>query len=343
MKPPTSIPDFRSTLPFVSKNPATPRARAREDQTPVRRSFQHRVLVTGSNRSGTTFLGSILAAAPGTIYAYEPFSPKHGLEGISEWYLYLERGLAAEQAVKPRLDAFMRGRGVFRRRPTGAGVSVPHRLFRLCFRSINQFHYTRGALLHPHGTLLIKDPIALLSADYLTREYDCQTVILLRHPCAYYLSLQRMQWTMYPALFLAQREFAARYLPEFLGIPNTALNRDPLTMASFVWLFLYTAAARFADRNGAIVLLRHEDLSLDPFREVEALCGKIGLPYTAEVRRKVKQLTSSHNPVEATEAQTHSLRRDSARNAYLWRDRLSQTEISRIMGICGGLASRWYE
>ena len=34
------------------------------------------VLISGSHRSGTTWVGMILDKAPGTFYIHEPFNPK---------------------------------------------------------------------------------------------------------------------------------------------------------------------------------------------------------------------------------------------------------------------------
>jgi LPS sulfotransferase NodH len=50
------------------------RARNSEDRAPVRVQ-QRPILVTGAHRSGTTWVGKMLALAAGTGYAHEPSSP----------------------------------------------------------------------------------------------------------------------------------------------------------------------------------------------------------------------------------------------------------------------------
>ena len=45
----------------------------------IRRSPKRLVLVTGTPRSGTTAVGSILAAAPGARELYEPFNRHVGM------------------------------------------------------------------------------------------------------------------------------------------------------------------------------------------------------------------------------------------------------------------------
>ena len=51
------------------------------------------ILVTGINRSGTTWVGQTLARAPGVALVYEPFSPRHR-RGILRaptpaWFTYI--------------------------------------------------------------------------------------------------------------------------------------------------------------------------------------------------------------------------------------------------------------
>jgi len=62
------------------------------------------ILVTGINRSGTTWVGQTLARAPGVALVYEPFSPRHR-RGILRaptpaWFTYVSgdppAGLAAD-------------------------------------------------------------------------------------------------------------------------------------------------------------------------------------------------------------------------------------------------------
>jgi len=44
------------------------------------------ILVTGIQRSGTTFTGAMLGRAPLIIYLPEPFNPDYGIEGASKHF-----------------------------------------------------------------------------------------------------------------------------------------------------------------------------------------------------------------------------------------------------------------
>ena len=47
--------------------------------------YKH-ILVTGMQRSGTTFTSSILKLATNLLYLPEPFNPNYGLEGVEKQY-----------------------------------------------------------------------------------------------------------------------------------------------------------------------------------------------------------------------------------------------------------------
>src|SRR4051794_11323656 len=76
---------------------------------PVARRTLAGVLVTGSHRSGTTWVGRMIAAAPGTCYLHEPFKPRwdppYVWTRFDTWFLYLNETNAApfERAVADTL------------------------------------------------------------------------------------------------------------------------------------------------------------------------------------------------------------------------------------------------
>jgi len=47
------------------------------------------VLVTGSMRSGTTFVGNVLAASDRLFYLHEPLNPVWGIASNNRWFLYV--------------------------------------------------------------------------------------------------------------------------------------------------------------------------------------------------------------------------------------------------------------
>lgn len=46
------------------------------------------LLVTGSMRSGTTYVGKVLGHSPSLVRIHEPFNYARGIEGVEHWLPY---------------------------------------------------------------------------------------------------------------------------------------------------------------------------------------------------------------------------------------------------------------
>ena len=59
------------------------------------------ILVTGTHRSGSTFVGRMIAAHPKVVYVSEPFNPDyyHGQTPVNQWFRHVTA--ADERQVRP--------------------------------------------------------------------------------------------------------------------------------------------------------------------------------------------------------------------------------------------------
>src|SRR5207247_8079602 len=101
---------------------------------------------------------------------------------------------------------------------------------------------------------LVKDPIALLSSEWLARSFGMQVVVMIRHPAAFATSLKRLGWEHSFATF-----FDEGRLPEVLR-PYEAEIREQaerpgeiLAQAALLCRLLYHAVAGYRDRHPAWV------------------------------------------------------------------------------------------
>ena len=147
------------------------------------------ILVTGAHRSGTTWVGKMLAASPQVAYISEPLNVLHrpGVLRlpVSTWYT-----LVCEQNETEYLPAFREMLG-FRYGLWREVRSV--RSSKDFLRMGRDFSiFLRGRLL---GQLpLIKDPFAVFSAPWFARRLGCRVVITVRHPAGFVSSLKRLNW-----------------------------------------------------------------------------------------------------------------------------------------------------
>jgi hypothetical protein len=282
------------------------------------------ILVTGAHRSGTTWVGRMLALAPGVGYIHEPFNPRTpaGLspapfdryfavvtaENEARYRPGLERTLAFRYDLGAQLRAGRRPVD-FARAARDFARLVPPRL--------------KGA--RP----LVKDPIALLSAEWLAERFGMQVVVLVRHPAAFAASLERLGWEHDFGSFVVDGrvpEILRPYEPEIRE--QAERPGDALAQASLLWRVLYGAAAGYRDRHPDWIFLRHEDASADPAGTFERLYGRLGLELTPSARERIEHSSAAENPAELRSP--HDVRLASAESLGRWRDQLTAQEIERL-------------
>ena len=157
------------------------------------------ILVTGSHRSGSTWVGRIIAACPSVAYIDEPFHIKHDLgvcgARFDHWFTYVSEQNETDfyTHIKNTLD--------FRYNWTGKlkSIRTPKALHPLLV------HYIRFLLYsHTNARPLLKDPIAIFSVDWLASKFDMDVLVLIRHPAAFAGSLKVNNWTHPFSHFLDQ-------------------------------------------------------------------------------------------------------------------------------------------
>jgi hypothetical protein len=297
------------------------------------------ILVTGINRSGTTWVGQTLAQAPGVALIYEPFSPRHrpGIlrAATPAWFTYVSdappEGLAADVQRMLQFRYSYSAEISSLRSPRDAGRMV---------RDAARFARWRRARLRP----LVKDPIAVLAAPWLAREFGMQVVVTIRHPAAYASSMRRLGWTHDFSGFLAQPGLVDDLVPALRGDIEAMAARpgDILDQAGLLWNVIHTVIDGYRRDHPDWIFVRHEDLSAAPVAAFRDIAGRVGLDFTPEVQAYVADTTSPGNPAEAGRGVVHELRRDSGAAARTWHDRLTPDEVARVRARTEAVASAFY-
>lgn len=298
------------------------------------------ILVTGAPRSGTTFVGKMLAAPANVGYLKEPFNANFGAEGLSGQFIYLN-GVDNRPADRELVDNFLRGKSQFKRLPTNQNDSTMVRLGRKAFRSGSHFSFEAARWLPWINTYLFKDPMACLMAQYLHRQYDFQVVILIRHPAAMVGSFKRLG--MYHSLeqLIAQDRLMEEHLKGL--IPPDWQRLSSVEQIALLWRCLNQVLHQFSQANPRMIVMRHEDISASPELSFRSLYDQLGLHYSYGVGRTIRNHTAARNPVDPTNNRMHQLKRDSRSNIYRWRKVLTLDELRAIKAITGDMADRYYD
>lgn len=281
------------------------------------------ILVTGAHRSGTTWVGKMLALAPHVGYIHEPFSPLTD-PGVSSapfdrfftlvtpetearYMPGLERTLRFEYALRPQLRALRSPAGAYR-----------------ASRDLVAFTRAKRSGARP----IVKDPIALLSAEWLADRFGMDVVVTVRHPAGFAGSLKRLRWTHDFAGFAngPLPPDLERFRPEIEG--QARRPGGVIEQAALLWRILYAAADGFRARHEDWLFVRHEDASRRPLQTFERLYTQLGLEWTPRAREGVRRSSSPDNPPEARSG--HSTRVASAENVERWRARLTPSELDLL-------------
>lgn len=297
------------------------------------------LLVTGVHRSSTTWVGKMLASNKEYTYVSEPLNVLHrtGIMRIpvDNWYTYIckdneQRYLSAFYETMTLKYHLWQELGSLR------SLKDVGRMLR------DYASFTNGR--RHRKQVLLKDPFAVFSAQWFADRLGCKIVMAVRHPAAFVSSLKRLNW---PFEFddlasqpLLMRDWLAPYQDEITAAINEP--EDLIFQGSLLWKLIYSVVLEYRQTRPDFVIVRHEDLSLDPMREYQAIYQALDVPFTLQVARQIRKSTNPGNPTELPLDSIHSVNLDSKANLKNWQKRLTDEEIARIRELTAEVADHFY-
>jgi sulfotransferase family protein len=281
------------------------------------------ILVTGSHRSGTTWISRMLAMTPNVLLVDEPFNPDawaYKLNGLAKWWFTYAPGLRHEDAIHAFDKVILRGTG------------------KVYSRRVIQ----RYLPLSRKGRLIIKDPIACFSSDWLFENYNLQILVVLRHPGAFAASLKRMNWTFSFQNLLQQDQLMKDHLFPFRA-EMKAEPQELIEQAALLWKVIYHVLIGFAAKHPDWIIVKHESLSLNPVAGFRDLYARLGLKWSPRAMQEIISHTSAQNPTEPPQGVAQTLKRNSAGNVGRWKSSLTKQEIQHVQRVTRPLADRFYD
>jgi hypothetical protein len=178
---------------------------------------------------------------------------------------------------------------------------------------------------------LIKDPIALMSAEWMRSAFDAEVVALIRHPCAFVSSLKRMNWRLRFENFYSQpslmRDLLGPFEDEMRRLDAT--DHDLVENGAVAWAVIHHVIQVFRERHPDWIYVRHEDLAGDSLGEYAALYERLGLTMDAGARRTIEEHCYARAPLDDN-GQVHRLTRNSSQDAWSWQRKMPVEEVERI-------------
>ena len=295
------------------------------------------ILVTGAHRSGTTWVGKMLATDADTAYVSEPLNVLHrrGVfrAPVKHWYTYINNENESEylpafhdllnfeyhtlleiRSIRSRKDFLRMGRDF-------------HTFF------IGNMHGQRA---------LLKDPFAVFSAPWFAQKLNCQVVITVRHPGAFASSLKRLNWSFDFRDLLAQPALMHDHLEADRVDMESIKPDDIIGQSALLWRMIYRFVHSTRSLFPDFKIVRHKDLSLDPIAGYKELYEALGLTFTEKVRKVILNASSPENPAELSKKKVHSVKLDSRANVDNWKKHLSADEITRIRKMTEDVSHLFY-
>ncbi len=264
----------------------------------------------------------MLALSKNSLIAHEPFNIQpwaYALNGLAKYWFSYAPALPEDAG----LEAFSK---------------VLQRRTRKLFLK-NQLQHWMPPLRR--GRLIIKDPIAALSSDWIAKNFDLDVIVLVRHPAAFAASLKRLGWWHPLEHFLKQTMLMQRHLEPYRA-EIASKPQDIVEQAAIIWKCLYSVLFTYLDSNPNWLVRKHEVLSGNPVAELRGLYETLGLEWTATVEENVVRYTRCGNPVDLPKGTVHQIRRDSVANITRWKETLTEEEIARVYEITRPISIPYY-
>jgi len=210
----------------------------------------------------------MLALSSSFEYVHEPFNIDHPHElapcSFNHWYHYIPSDSRTDRRgdIQRVLDL----RYPLRRHLTHAESG------RDVYRHVRRaMHYLKERVLG--RSVLLKDPLALLSAEWLAHRWALEVLVMVRHPAGFAGSLKEKGWTFPFGDLLAQERLMQDHLSPFAEEIETfaTTEQDVVDQAALLWTVLYSVVSTYRDRHPEWTFLRHEDVARQPVSTFEPL------------------------------------------------------------------------
>lgn len=297
-------------------------------------STKKHILVTGSNRSGSTWVGKVLTANGNVDNIVEPLNPnrvkRFGKFELDMWYPKLPvagseklhnnvRNIVSYYLNTSLLDPFVNFFTAYE------GHSL-----------VKSFRKRTRRATKP--VKLLKDPTALFCVPFLVEQFEVKPVVLIRHPAAYVLSIKEKNWRFdFNNLLIQENFFTGRLEPlkaEVIAYHLHEKDRSIIENASLLWKVFYTQVLAYQDRYPEWFYITHESLSLNSLVEFEKMFKYLDIEFSLKVKNYIQNSTTAVRGSEFV--------RDAKANALKWQKKLSTNEKETIRNITWEIAKEFY-
>lgn len=275
------------------------------------------ILVTGSHRSGTTWVGRVIAYSKRIRYIDEPFNKTiyNDLFPFENMYEYINDQSNESQLIgKNYLESYFK---------------VLHKSTLNQVSNLNSWNeyidFIKDIKSRVNDRSVIKDPFTLFSAEWIYQNYDWKIIVLIRHPAAFVASLKVKDWNFDFKNFKNQPNLL-KVLPKeyvIMIFEYSETRKDIVDQGILLWNIIYHVVSQYQTKYfNQWYFIKHEDISMNPIEEFK----KIFTFLQIKMDKKVEKFIN----FTAFSSTDNDLIRNSEMNIHSWKTRLSNEDVSRV-------------
>lgn len=299
------------------------------------------LLICGLHRSGTTYVGKI-AAKSDCVIVDEPFNEQWGVEGVPVVYPFAEND---DSPYASFIDEVMRINRPWNKKPHVLSSKLMKDKVYALTGGISGLRWGilrwRKRLGLMPERVCLKDPFATLALPYIVSAFGALAVCIVRHPAAIHYSTQKQGWRFNASNLRNQPLLIERYGKDIPDKHWTTADESAAAGIALLWKMMVRVNTAFAEKDDRLLMIRHEDLCLDPENTARKIFLHLGLKSTPAVFAYVASMASGER-AEAKANELFSFKRDSKALVDCWRGKLAQSDEKILREIVGDDILRQY-
>jgi hypothetical protein len=276
-------------------------------------AMQNTLILAGSGRSGTTWLGNILGANPNVQVIFEPFDSRR----VPQAAVLPLRPYARPDGSYPSWELFVRQA--------------------LLGKVQNEWTTQQGRRWWTTKRL-VKEIRANLMLGWLSERFRPRIVFVTRHPCAVVLSRLKLEWDTHLDVFLSQPQLVADYLEPYLPLIREIDGRQNGRQATIqkhavMWCVENLVPMRQSPHYDWF-FCAYEQMYVDPEAEAMRVLRQVGLRHSWFTRRAMYQISNVTRPDSALVG---------ARNPLTdWQQQMTAEDIDTVLELVQAFDIRLY-
>ena len=301
------------------------------------------ILIAATWRTGSTFLGDLLNTLPGSFYYFEPLHLYSGLEPAPPGQEYGPPGLATWGPGIMNQTSFLKS--LYSCQFNSANLGYLHHVARRANRY--QLSHYNPRLWRSCEHLLPEDILCLLP-EYLNTVCPLYPIKLVKTVRSRVASLEELikNSTLNLKVLVLVRDPRGTHNSRVSG-PVSTWCSSPSCSDPQVWcphLLADITAAFKLERSypGTVLLVRYEDLSMDPITTTTNILTFLQLPLTRDIQLFIETHSYAQNtPVwnrshkkKDSKKDPYGTIRDSSATASAWKKSLDLQDIFQIQQVC---------